>query len=280
MERIERDTVAEMFRIHGGHDIFTQSLARVSSREHLIQLLDLHINVLNAPFVGFSAILGGRIVLSRDAFVNPKQQATMAVADRATVVAERVIFAIIDEVGERSIRSHPSHRALAQATFLGIMAWLKIAPVMLNAFYESEVRKSAARMVEKIGAIYGVDQDRTEESLWGGLGAHLAGEYSAITEFAILDTWLRKQHIAPGMVEYLEKTVTNIEDRACPAYAWLPLHHHEEAEHTDAAFVAIENALTYWAGSCSRECALRYLWDGIEDFAATYAAFAKILLEL
>ena len=281
MPHIDKDEVARIFKAHNGHGIFVAALEKVSSKEHLIKLLDLHINVLNPPFLGFSAILGGRIALCRSKFVNPAQQRIKTVADRGiNSVAERVIFAIIDEVGERSIAGSPTHRALAQATFFGIVACMEIDTAMLNEFYESETRSRAARIVDQIGTIYGVDQGITEKSIWRGLGAQIAGESSAIKEFALLNNWLRRQKIAPGIVAYLEKTVRDIDNKACPAYAWPSLHIHEEIEHTAAAFVAQENGLAYWNGSCSCEAAEQWTWDAVNDFASAYADFMRVLLKL
>ena len=281
MSHIDKDEVARIFKAHNGHGIFVAALERVSSKEHLIKLLDLHINVLNPPFLGFSAILGGGIALCRAKFVNPAQQRINAVADRGiNSVAERVIFAIIDEVGERSMRGRPTHRALAQATFLGIVARMGIDIAVLNEFYDSEARSCAARIVDQIGMIYGVGKDLTEEFIWRGLGAQIAGEFSAIREFALLNNWLRRQKIAPGIVAYLEKTVRDIDSKACPAYAWPSLHIHEEMKHTAAAFAAKENGLACWNGFCSCQAAEQWTWDAVNDFASAYADFMRVLLEL
>jgi len=244
MEINAKDLVLILAR-HQGDQIFRQTLDKIERADQLLVVVGRYVE-FNAPFVAGVASLAGSIAARRELFADEYGR------ERSVEVARHILDAAIDEFGDRTLPTKPSHRALAQ-TFLEETA--EILGYGLDRLKELARPTDATQRASQKGLKgYGVNQIMDERCLFHAIGFHMGGEMLTEKEFRLLDAFLRQRYA--DLVSKLERR---------NAYFWIQRHTHVEAEHFDSALHAANLALGYYVGEGKNRIRERIL-EGFDEY--------------
>jgi hypothetical protein len=259
------------------HD-FAASRARVlealdeamRTREGRLRLLGRY-TCWNGWFGSGVASLAGKIGRSRAVFEDPAQP-VRALADRSVFVASYFFDAARDEFDDRDTTWRDTHRCLAQATVLGLVARDGWSPEDADAVLAEPLWLGA--LGARVAQGYGVGSPDTAMSIFRAMGYHLGSEVLADQEFTSIDATLRRH--APDLVSWLAEHPMEIAGQPHDAYAWIRIHSGHgggvEAEHFEHAVQGVRRGLEY-AVVGHREALKHQVLLGFDDFVRDHAEF-------
>jgi hypothetical protein len=265
--RVERADLEPVLAEHTGNRTWEQTLGEIGDGRGLLRVLGRYI-YFNASFGGGVANLAGEIAVRQDLFRDANEPVSM-LADRSVEVAADIFAAAIDEFGDPSIAQRGTHRSLAQATLKAAGKFWGLAPDALDPV----VRPTAALQstIQRVRQGYGVNQSVDAEELFRGIGFHLGSEILADEEFRMLDAYLRESQ--KELVAHLERSEEEIGSVRCPAYLWIRIHTHVEADHFVFAVQGANRALGCFVGQQGAVTARDWILAGFREFAAVQTAF-------
>lgn len=270
---IDQDDLAAILSAHPGSRIFRESLAAIEDPQELVWALARYVQ-FNSVFGGGVANLAGEIASRHDLFRDAGEEVDL-IADRSVEVAAQIFFAAIDEFGDRDKGQRGNHRALAQATLKGVAGFFGCSPLTLNQTAKADQETLAA--MNEVRAGYGLNRALDEPKLFRAMGFHIGSEVLADEEFNILDHFLQTNF--PELVEYLKNNNVSIGGVPSPAYCWIQIHTHVEANHFQAAVTSANLALRYYAGEQTKASIKSWILDGFREFALVQTEFMKRLIE-
>lgn len=265
--RVERADLEPVLVEHTGNRTWEQTLRGIRDGTELLRVLGAYI-YFNASFGGGVANLAGEIAVRQDLFRDAEEPVSM-LADRSVEVAADIFAAAIDEFGDRSIAQRGTHRSLAQATLKAAGQFCGFGPASLDAV----IRPTAALQstIERVREGYGVNRSLDAEELFQGIGFHLGSEVLADEEFRMLDAYLREQQKV--LVAHLEGSEVVVGGMRCPAYLWIQIHTHVEADHFEFAVQGANRALGHYVGPKGPAAARDWILAGFREFAAVQTTF-------
>jgi hypothetical protein len=157
---------------------------------------------------------------------------------------------------------------MAKATLLAATRYFDLPANSLSA-------NRTSRFVVQVLCGYGVNRHLSYSDLFRALGFHLGSELLADQEFSVLDAFLRSRF--PLLVQTLEQDSIRVDAVDIPAYVWIDCHTRVEAEHRDAAFVAIRNAMEFSQHVFDLEQSRELVLDGFRSFCELQAEFMEAL---
>jgi hypothetical protein len=270
---IDQTDLEPILQAHAGTRVFAEALAEIEDRQELVRALANYIQ-FNSVFGSGVANLAGEIASRQDLFRDPDEEVVL-VADRSVEVAAHIFFAAIDEFGDRDKGQRGNHRALAQATLKAVASFFNFSLATLNK--TSEAGENTLAAIKEVRDGYGLNRALDEPKLFRAIGFHIGSEVLADEEFNILDGFLRTNY--PELVEYLRKTSVSISGTANPAYCWIQIHTHVEANHFKAALTSANLALRFYAGDETQACIKAWMLDGFREFAIVQTEFMKRVVE-
>ena len=253
-----------------GNRVFEAVLAGVTSAA-LPFVLGRYIQ-FNSVFGAGVAGLAGQIGVRQELFRDPGEECA-PLADRSCEVAAEIFYAAIDEFGDHTGSRRGTHRSIAQATLRGVSEFVGCGTAEMNA--AGFVNPGTWEAIEGVREGYGLRGPVSDERLLRAIGFHVASETLADREFCLLDEQLRRRF--PDMVRWLEAASIAVGGASFPGYLWVRIHTTAEAEHSLAAFTAVDKAVRYYAGPGGRERAFGWIRDGVDEFAALQNDFMNQL---
>jgi hypothetical protein len=231
----------------------------------------------NGYFGSGVASLAGKIGRSRGMFLDP-QQPIDAVADRSVLVASYFFDAARDEFDDHDTVHRDTHRCLAQATLMGVIAFSAQQEAQLsNTEHLNKLLTPPIWLKglhERVAMGYGARSPDDKPSIFRAVGYHLGSEVLADQEFSVIDQEMRQQF--PTLTRYLETTDVLIADQKHNAYQWLRLHSGHgggaEADHFDWAVQGVERAFRYMPPE-QHDALRRQVILGFKDFAWDHEEF-------
>jgi hypothetical protein len=232
----------------------------------------------NGLFGAGVSSLAGKIARSRRIFLDPEVPIAAA-ADRSVLVASYIFDAAIDEFDDRSTRHRDTHRCLAQALLVGLLAhadtngpeWLLDAD-RANAWLDEP--DWLRTLCDRVAEGYGRFTPDTAPAIFFSMGYHLGSEVLADQEFSTIDARLNAER--PELVRFLEQTRVDVGGEHHEAWKWVRVHSGHgggaEAMHFDHAVRGVRLAFAYVPAE--QHAALRAaVLDGFRAFADDHAAF-------
>ena len=223
------------------------------------------------------ATLAGKVGRCRGMFLSPDQP-IIALADRSVLVASYFFDAARAEFDDHDTVHRDTHRCLAQAHLMGLIAFnAQFEKRLANAVFINEQLESPLWLKglhDRVAMGYGAYSPDEKPSVFRAMGYHLGSEVLADQEFSVIDEELRA--VSPAMVKYLEATSVRIGGQDHNAYQWLRVHSGHgggaEADHFAWAVQGVSRAFRYVPPE--QHDALRHqVILGFKDFAWDHAEF-------
>ncbi len=271
MECITREDLTKILpNARLGNKIFSEVLEEVTTPQQLMSVLARYIR-FNSVFGAGVASLAGTIALHQVNFLDRGEPEL--IADRSCEVASSIFAAAIDEFDDRLTPYLDTHRTLAQATLKGAADFFGIElSSMLPDLLDLRVDEAMVSVVRG----YLMFRDTVVPSdIFKAIGFHMGSELLADQEFGILDEYLTRKH--PDLVNYLKQTKVTINGLHHQAYYWVRVHTSVETDHFEAATVAANTALRYYAGRLPLHECKDLVLLGFVDFSKVQAKFMTSL---
>lgn len=254
MKKIMLQDLLFILARHQGDKLLQQKLNAIEDSEQLLIMLARYVE-FNAPFAAGVASLSGALAAQQKLFVDTQGR------DQSITVASYVFRAAIDEFGDRTLPSQPTHRSLARL-FLEETADILGYSHMLADLAKPTSHMQAAS--KKVFQGYGVNREQDEYDLFRAIGFHLGSEILAQREFTLLDAFLRQRY--PDLVSELEKR---------RAYVWVARHPHVETEHANDALLAANYAVEYYNRQEEKRRVKEKILKGFDSNACVQETFME-----
>ena len=232
----------------------------------------------NGLFGSGVAALAGKIGRSRELF--REEGFPAVVADRSVLVASYFFDAARDEFDDHDTEHRDTHRCLAQANLLGMLAWAQEAKDV--AWLGDEAQSAGlfrdpmwlVGLRQRVGVGYGVGTPDDLPAIFRAIGYHLGSEVLADQEFSVIDETMRKEQ--PDIVSFLEGRSVTLAGQSHLCYQWLRIHSGHggaaEADHFAWATRGAELAFEY-VPRALHEPLREALDDGYREFARDHRTF-------
>jgi hypothetical protein len=265
-----RGRIQDSLEASGCRENLQRVLGKITSSSDLIRFVHRY-TVFNGDFAGGVANLAGAFHVQQELFREPSEPLSPC-ADRSAEIASYVFFAAEDEYAVRGGGPRWTHRRLGQRLLKHTLEYFDVSPEQFRREFRLTTESLEALRAVKTG--YRVNAAHTEAELFDSLGFHIGAELLAHVEFNAIHGHLCAH--SPDYVEHLRRIEIG---HGLNAYHWVDLHTSVEGEHFDAAIVAAEKVLEYYAGDRGRDWVARTIVEGFGAFASLQIRFFGAVLE-
>jgi len=256
---ISIEKLTERFNNNLGSQFFSKELEISKSIEKYVHTLAQYID-FNECFAPSVLNLSSRIASSTE--FHESDFFPPIASDRGSEIAAHIFFAAIDEY------SRVPHRVLAQHTLITTCRHFELDKSVIISLTERTQHLHDVR--KAIREAYGFNENKSSyERLLFNIGAHVAAEGTAASEFKSLENYTLHNH--PKLSKSLE---TSLHD-GLSGFHWIKIHTVVEEKHFQRAMEAANLAITFRPNNWNKERAVEVVFSGIDHLQKIQENFLK-----
>lgn len=256
---INQSSLTERFNNNTGSQLFFKELESSNSQEKLVHTLAQYID-FNECFAPSVLNLASRVAASTE--FHESDFFPPIASDRGAEIAAHIFFAAIDEYSRVPHRTLAQHTLKTTCDFFGLDK-NTIIKITRRSQILHDIRKS-------IREAYGFNESNSKyDKMLFGIGAHVAAEGTAASEFKYLERYILASH--KNLADHLE---VHLHD-GLSAFHWIKIHTIVEEKHFERAVNAANLAILYRPEGYTIEGSIDKIHQGIDCLQKIQEEFLK-----